>query len=186
MKKKSHLILFAVAFLFLTACNERAAENTAGDDNREEAMKSRFMTLNEAFNTGKLEAIDTLLSANSKDHSADTSMHMPDGPEGLKKTIAMLRTGSPDFKSDIKHVAVDDDILIAYGSMSGTNSGPMYGMPATNKKWSGNFCDVVKFDKDMKMSEHWGVYDEMKMMKDLGVIPSGPPPAAGSNPAAKN
>jgi len=141
-------------------------------------MKTRYTAINNAFNSGQTEAIDTLVSANSEDHTVDTSMHLPGGPAGLRKMIADMRAGSPDLKSEIRHLAVDGDILIAYGSMSGTNTGPMMGMPPTNKKWSGNFCDVVKFGSDMKMTDHWGVYDDLKIMKDRGLIPSMPPPAA--------
>ena len=75
-------------------------------------------------------------------------------------------------------VAVDKDILIAFGTMSGTNTGAMMGMAATNKAWSSDFCDVIRFGADMKMAEHWGVFDMYKMMNDMGLIPSGPPPPA--------
>jgi predicted ester cyclase len=89
--------------------------------------------------------------------------------------IVMMHEGSPDMKTEIKAIAVDGNLLIAYGTTKGTNSGPMMGMPATNKSWSYDFADVIKFDDNMKMSEHWGVYDQFKMMRDLGMIP--PPPA---------
>jgi len=166
--------------LLLAACNPTAGDKTESGE-RSADMKARFTVLNQAFNTGQTEAIDSLLSANSEDHTVDTAMHSPKGPAGLKQMIAEMRSGSPDLKSEIKHMAVDGDILIAYGTISGTNSGPMMGMPATNKKWSGNFCDVVKFGSDMKMTDHWGVYDDLKIMKDLGLIPSMPPPAAAVN-----
>lgn len=185
MKGKINMLLCGSALLLFGACSQPSETTVAGNGNDKAAeMKARFNQVIECFNTGKTEAIDTLLSANAKDHSADTAMHMPDGPAGLKQMIAGMRTGSPDLKTDVKHMAVDGDILLAYGSMSGTNTGPMYGMPPTNRAWSSTFCDVIKFGSDMKMTDHWGVYDEMKMMKDLGLIPSQPPPSAMAKPAA--
>jgi predicted ester cyclase len=184
MKKTLHTFIACAALAVFASCNDAGSNDDHKDaaKDKEADMKARYSQIAEAFNSGNLVAIDTLLSADSKDHSSDTAMHTPDGPAGLKAMIADMRAGSPDMKTEIKHMAVDGDVLLAYGTMSGTNSGSMMGMPPTNRKWSGQYCDVVKFGSDMKMTEHWGVYDEMKMMKDLGLIPDGPPPAA---PATK-
>ena len=148
--------------------------NNAGSDEKakEDQMKERFRVINDCFNSGNTEAIDTLLSANAKDHSKDPSMPMPDGPEGLKQLIGMMRAGAPDLKSEIKELVADGNILMAYGTMTGTNSAPMFAMPATNKSFSADWVDVIKFGDDMKMTDHWGVYDNYKMMMDLGVIPA--------------
>lgn len=181
MKTPTRIVLACAALLGLAACNgQMGTKNESGGNNdKAAAMKDRFKILNEAFNTGNTAAVDTLLADNTEDHSTDTSMHLPKGKEGLKQMIGMMRQGTPDLKSDIKYVAVDGDILMAYGTMGGTNSGPMQGMPATNKKWSADFADIVRFDNNMKMAEHWGVYDEMKIAKDLGLMPA--PGAAMAN-----
>jgi predicted ester cyclase len=134
------------------------------------AMKARYTILNDCFNSGNTAAIDTLLSPNSVDHTPDTSMHLPQGAAGLKQFIDMIRTGTPDLKSVISYMAVDSNILITYGTVSGTNTGPMMGMPATNKHWSADFADVIQFDASMKMTDHWGVFDQMKMMMDCGMM----------------
>ena len=178
MKKNFCAALCGSAMLLLAACNQTGADKAGGADKAAE-MKSKYTALNDAFNSGKTEIIDSLLTPDCVDHSMDTSWHLPQGPAGLKQMIADMRTTAPDLKNEIKHMAVDGDILIAYGTVTGTNTGPMMGMPATNKKWSSDFCDVVKFNNEMKMTDHWGVYDEMKMMKELGLMPSAPPPAAG-------
>ena len=47
------------------------------------------------------------------------------------------------------------------------------GMPATNKKIDVEGVDIIRF-KNGKAVEHWGVYDNMKMMQQLGMMP--PPP----------
>jgi predicted ester cyclase len=174
MKK---LVYLALAAVFFAACAPKPAEVPVVADNLA-AMKARFTILNDCFNSGNTAAIDTLLSENSVDHSMqDTSMHIPDGPAGLKKMIEMWREGETNFKSEIKHMVAEGDMLMVYTTVSATNSGPMMGMPATNKSWSADGVDVIKFGPDLKMVEHWGVFDEMKMMKDLGLVPSGPPPS---------
>lgn len=174
MKRPIYLSLIIVACMCLTLCNPRTEQKAMVVDNGP-AMKARYSAVNTAFNTGNVDAIDTLLAANSVDYSEDTTMHLPKGPAGLKAMVGMVREGSPDLKSEIKMMVAEGDLLMVYGTMAGTNTGPMMGMPATNKPWSSDFTDIVRFGPDMKMTEHWGVYDQMKMMKDLGLMP--PPPA---------
>jgi predicted ester cyclase len=173
MKK---LVYLALAAGFLFSCTPKPVDTPVVVDNGP-AMKARYTILNDCFSTGNSAAIDTLLAENAVDHSEDTTMHLPKGPAGLRKMIELFREGETDFKSEIKQMVAEGDVLMVYSTMSGTNSGPMMGMPATNKSWSADGVDVIKFGPDLKMVEHWGVFDQLKMMKDLGVIPSGPPPA---------
>lgn len=175
MKRPVYLVLTILACMCMTFCNPKTEEKAMVVDNGP-AMKARYTAVNTSFNTGNVDGIDTLLSANSVDYAEDTSMHLPKGPAGLKAMVAMFREGSPDLKAEVTMMVTEGDLLMAYGKMSGTNTGPMMGMPPSNKPWSFDFMDAVRFDSDMKMSEHWGVYDQLKMMKDLGLIP--PPPAA--------
>jgi predicted ester cyclase len=183
--KKLPLCLALFTLLAFASCNQPAKTNSdqansemskSAEKDKGAEMKARFNILNDCFNSGNTSAIDTLLAATAIDHSEDTSMHLPKGPEGLKQFITMFRQASPDLKSEIKIMVAEGDILTAYGTVSGTNSGMMMGMPATNKKWSADFVDIIKFGSDMKMIEHWGVFDTFKMMRDLGMIPMGPPP----------
>jgi steroid delta-isomerase-like uncharacterized protein len=171
-------ILLVAAFFIATcafvSCDQKKVDDTPAEPDNRQAMKDRFTALNECFNTGNTAAIDTLLSTDAVDHSEDTSMHLPQGAEGLKQLVKMMRESSPDMRSEIRMMTAEGDLLMAYGTMSGTNSGSMMGMPATNKKYSYDFVDIIKFDKDMKMKEHWGVYDGLKMMTDLGMM-GGPP-----------
>jgi steroid delta-isomerase-like uncharacterized protein len=173
MKHFTSILMACAAIVILTSCNKKTAETPAAPDNRP-AMKARFTALNDCFNSGNADAIDTLLASDVVDHSEDTTMHLPPGPAGLKEMIKMMREFSPDLKSEIKMMTADDDVLMVYGTMTGTNTGPWMGMPATGKKYAYDFVDIVKFDNSMKMKEHWGVYDQMKMMKDLGLM-GGPP-----------
>ena len=68
-------------------------------------------------------------------------------------------------------MAADGDFLWVYGTMSGTNTGDLMRRPATNKRWSSTYVDIVRFNSEIKIIEHWGVYDQFKMMRDLGTMP---------------
>ena len=176
MKRIITASAIALIGFWMYSCTFKTDEKPAVVDNGP-AMKARFAALVSALNAGQLDAMDTLMDMNVVDHMEDTSMHLQKGLAGAKQMMKMYLEASPDMKQEIIMMTADDDILIAFGNMHGTNTGPMMGMPATNKAWSADFCDVVKFGANMKMTEHWGVYDQLKMMKDMGMIPSGPPPS---------
>jgi predicted ester cyclase len=70
----------------------------------------------------------------------------------------------------INFIVVRGDTVIAQTTTTGTNSGPNMGMPATNKKINMDGVDIVII-KDGKATEHWGFFEEMKMMTQLGLMP---------------
>ena len=47
-------------------------------------------------------------------------------------------------------------------------------MPATGKSVSVQLIDIVRFGDDGLAREHWGVFDMMSLMTQLGAMP-GPP-----------
>ena len=48
------------------------------------------------------------------------------------------------------------------------------GMSATGKDVTVEVIDIVRFGEDGLAREHWGVFDQMAMMTQLGLVP-GPP-----------
>ena len=67
------------------------------------------------------------------------------------------------------------DKVVARATVTGTNHGPFMGMPPTGKAIRVQLIDIIRFDDDGLAREHWGVFDAMKMMQQLGVVPAGPP-----------
>jgi predicted ester cyclase len=59
--------------------------------------------------------------------------------------------------------------------MSGTHQGEFMGMPPTGKRFEVEGFDMVRV-RDGQFTEHWGLFDTMTMMQQLGAIPA-PAPA---------
>ncbi len=154
--------------IFLTSCQQ---QNMTTDNSS--ANKATMMKIYEAFSTGNTDSLGNYLAENAIDHAMDTMITKKQGAEGLKEMIAAYRTAFPDLKLTVKAMATSGDTLLAYITMSGTNTGMMMGMPATNKSINIEGADMVVF-KDGKAVEHWGVEDDWGMMKQLGLMP--PPP----------
>src|SRR5437870_1544836 len=162
-------ILFLCAVFSAAGCMKKeSAMADQAANSRADSMKAAYKAVSNAWDAGKVDEFDKYITANSVDH--DAMPGQKPGLEGLKEMVKMMHTAYPDMKSTIDYIGVDGDILTARYHMAGTNSGPMMGMPATNKKVNVEGVDMVKWENG-KFVEHWGVFDEMGMMKQLGLVP---------------
>jgi steroid delta-isomerase-like uncharacterized protein len=165
---KKILLLFSLA-AFIFSCNN-SANNTMPDNSA--ANKAKTQQFYDAVINGHNTAmIDSFCVADFVDHNPDPG-HSGKGVADLKAGFTDMLAAFPDIKVNTNFMVAKGDTVIAYVTMTGTNSGPMGTMPATNKPFSINGIDIIII-KDGKATERWGVFDTMGMMSQLGMIPSG-------------
>jgi predicted ester cyclase len=121
--------------------------------------------IEEGFNQGRLEIADELIAPGAAEHQRGTA----DGPEGLKKTIRILRSAFPDFTITITELVAVGDKVWAMQKGGGTNLGSFFGHPPTGRQAFIDVIDVCRFENG-KLVEHWGVPDQLGMMLALGHI----------------
>jgi steroid delta-isomerase-like uncharacterized protein len=95
--------------------------------------------------------------------------------EGVKQLFRMYRAGFPDLRMEAEDILVSGDKVVARVRGTGTHEGEFMGMPATGKSVDVQLIDIIRFGDDGLAHEHWGVFDALKMMQQLGAIPDGPP-----------
>jgi steroid delta-isomerase-like uncharacterized protein len=95
--------------------------------------------------------------------------------EGTKAFFEGFLAGFPDTQVAPDDVLSSGDKVVARSTLTGTNSGPFMGMPATGKTIKVQLIDIIRFGDDGLAHEHWGILDSMAMMQQLGVVPAGPP-----------
>lgn len=174
---KSRFVIFAALAVFtLASCMKKEGTSTDSSTNaKADSMKAAYKAISAAWDAGNVTEFDKYISPNSVDH--DPMPGQKPGLEGMKEMAKMMKASYPDMKSTIDYIGVDGDILTARFHMAGTNSGPMMGMPPTGKKVNVEGVDMVKWENG-KFTEHWGVFDAMGMMQQLGMAPMpGAPPA---------
>src|ERR1700687_2248752 len=132
--------------------------------------------IEEGFNQGNLAVADELVAPGAREHQRGGG---GDGPEGVKKTITVLRTAFPDFTITIDEIAVSGDKVWARQRGGGTNLGSFAGHPPTGRKAFTDVIDICRFEQG-QMVEHWGVPDQLGMMMQLGHItpPARPAPVS--------
>lgn len=144
-------------------------------DPKLEINKAGIKKVYDAFNTGNIEGLENYVADNFVEHTPDPNVKAT-GLEGLKETISTYRASFPDLKMSILSLVAEGDLIVAHFNMKGTNTGPMGGMPATNKSVDFDGVDIVKV-VDGKATDHWGYIDQMKFMMQMGMMhdPAGMP-----------
>jgi predicted ester cyclase len=125
-------------------------------------------TYEQLLNGGDLSVADELVSAEFINHEAPPGRDR--GPESMRGLAAMLRTAFPDLHFEIEELVAEGDIVAGRLRMSGTHEGPLMGTPPTRRSVHQDHMHFVRF-RDGKAVEHWGVRDDLGMMRQLGLIP---------------
>ena len=94
--------------------------------------------------------------------------------EGVKQFFHMYRTAFPDLRMEPQDILASGDKVVARTRATGTNQGEFMGMPATGKSVDVQLIDIIRFGDDGLAREHWGVFDALGMMQQLGAIPAPP------------
>jgi steroid delta-isomerase-like uncharacterized protein len=103
---------------------------------------------------------------------------MPGGTPDKAGAIAMfnqMRSMTPDMHIEIAETIASGDKVVVHSTLTGTDtSGFMQMMPATGKAFSIEAIDVFTFNDAGMNTEHYGVYDMLGAMMQLGLLPAPP------------
>ena len=167
MKKLTYML---VASIILFGC---AGNETKKDSKAEANAASVQAFYDQVLNGHNPAMMDSFCSADIIDHQMDQYEGGNQGLEAVKAMMTEFFTAYPDLDIKANYIKAWGDTVMAHFTMTGTNKGPMMGMPATNKPVKIEGVDLVVF-KDGKMSQHWGYQEDMKWMQQLGMMDNMP------------
>ena len=116
------------------------------------------------------------------EHVADEFVEHEETPgfepskEGVKQMFHMYRAAFPDLRMETEDVLASGDKVVARVRATGTHQGEFMGIPATGKSVDVQVIDIMRFGEDGLVREHWGLFDALGMLQQLGAIPA-PAPA---------
>lgn len=125
----------------------------------------------ELWQKGDLAVADEIYSADAVGHCRD----LPDVtgyPEAEKEEVRQSNTGFPDTTVSIDFQVAADDRVVTRWRMEGTNTGPLYGNPPTQRRVSVAGCHIHRI-VDGKIVEIWSHADNLTFMRQLGLIADG-------------
>jgi predicted ester cyclase len=125
-------------------------------------------TYEELLNAGEYSVAEELVAPDFVNHEAPPGRDR--GPESMRGLASMLRTAFPDLHFEIEELIAEGEMVAGRLTMSGTHDGPLMGTPPTGRSVRQDHMHFVRFEYG-KAVEHWGVRDDLGMMKQLGLIP---------------
>jgi predicted ester cyclase len=126
----------------------------------------------EVFAGGKLEAADEIFSSDFISHDpGPTGAGWPSGPEGPKAIVKLWRGAFPDASFTLEDQIVDGDVVVTRWTARGTHQGELLGMAPSGAQVQTTGIEIFRIQED-KVAEHWGVYDLLGILMQVGAIPT--------------
>jgi steroid delta-isomerase-like uncharacterized protein len=169
MKKVMPIFLIPVVLFVIAMKPESTIEKESPSTQKEKniALARRFYE--EVVNQHNVDKIDSFASSEYVEHQYDT--HFDGDLKGIKKAFKHYFSAFPDMHVKVNFMMAENDLVTVQITTTGTNTGSIYGRPATNKKFEINGVDIIRF-KHGKVVEHWGYAEEGKLLTQLGLIRS--------------
>jgi steroid delta-isomerase-like uncharacterized protein len=123
----------------------------------------------ELLSDGDVDGFGDLVAEDFVEH--DEVPGLEPTKEGVKQLFRMYTAAFPDLRMEPQDVLVSGDKVVARVRGTGTHQGEFMGMPATDKSVDVQLIDIIRFGDDGLAHEHWGVFDALRMMQQLGAIP---------------
>jgi steroid delta-isomerase-like uncharacterized protein len=127
----------------------------------------------ERINAGDIAGFGELMADDHVEHEI-VEPGTPPTKQGVLAFFETLRTSFPDMHMDVEDVIAADDKAVARVTLTGTHRGEFAGVPRTDKRVEVKLIDIMRFDDEGLICEHWGVSDMLSLMQQLGAVPSGP------------
>jgi predicted ester cyclase len=128
-------------------------------------------TWEEIFPACDVAGLAEVTDASVIDHGA-----RPDEPAGLAgatQTMLWLGRVFSDQRWEIHQVIGEDDLVMVRATHHGRHTGNLMGIPPTGREVAYDYVHILRF-RDGKAIEHWGLRDDMTLMRQLGVVPELP------------
>ena len=125
------------------------------------------------LNAGDIDGFGALLADDFVEHEELPGLEPT--REGVQAFFRMYKAAFPDLSLSVEDLIASGDKVVARARATGTHQGELMGMPATGRHVNTQLVDILAFGDDGLVHVHWGVFDAMTMMQQLGAIP---PPGA--------
>lgn len=121
------------------------------------------------INSGDIDGFGDLVSDGFVEHEELPGLSPT--KEGVLTLFRGYRDAFPDLHMRVEEIIADGDRTVARVTTTGTQTGDWMGMPASGRRVEVQLIDIMGFDGDGLICEHWGVMDMLSMLQQLGAIP---------------
>lgn len=163
------------AITILTGCS---GENNLAKMENEHIATVRY--IHGEIAKGNIAAFDEVLTPSYVRHCQAMPPELQEmhGSEQLKAFVKDFISAVSDYNETFDVIMADSDKVAYVTTMTGTQTGPMGGLPASGKPFKCVNIIIQRFEGD-KIAETWVSWDNLAMLEQLGFFP---PPAPNNQP----
>lgn len=121
----------------------------------------------ELLSKGRFELAEQLYAKDFVNHGIHRDITLEEDQAALKG----WHQAFPDLSIVPEKLIADGDQVAVYWIARGTNTGTGNGLPATGKKAELSGITIWRI-VDGKIKEEWSAFDQLSMMKQLGLLPA--------------
>jgi steroid delta-isomerase-like uncharacterized protein len=156
-----HIWTATIAVAALSAC-------TVAPDRDEDVKEHAVTVFEEVLSTGDVGRAKDFYDPAFVNHGLERSLTLAQDMEALKG----WHEAFPDLRIDVQQVIAENDRVCVLWIAQGTNTGAGGGLPATGKRARLRGITIWRI-KDGKITEEWSSFDQLSLLKQLGLFPSG-------------
>jgi predicted ester cyclase len=138
----------------------------AAEDDNKELVRRLYGGL---MARGDVEAADRVLADGYRDH--DIPGVGEGGRQELVAAVLAVRASFPDIAPTLGPILADGDLVAVRVQASGTHTGAPFppGIPAAGRSITWKEVHIFRC-ADGRIAEHWGVFDMLGILRQLGAL----------------
>ncbi|MDP4150923.1 MAG: ester cyclase [Bacteroidota bacterium] len=179
MKRLFALLPFLPLVFLITSCGNsgtQAGMSAADSASAAQAKKDSTLAAHKEIARASVENFNAAgLEKSFKDVAPDAvdygngEMKSVKGKDSVLAGLRVFMNAFPDFKTDIKYVLADGNMVAVFNESSGTFKNAMGSMKPTGKSFKMNDVDLFTFNDAGQMTEHRSVQSNISFLSQIGV-----------------
>lgn len=151
----------------VTACLLVIASSLFASSLQEQNKAIAKRAFEELLSQGRFELATELYAKDFINHGLHSNASLEEDQAALRGWHAAF----PDVVVVPEKLIAENDLVTIYWIARGTNTGTGNGLPATGKKAELAGITIWRI-ADGKIKEEWSAFDQLSMMKQLGLLPA--------------
>jgi len=123
----------------------------------------------EVFSRGDMRAFDEIIADSYVNHNMPVP-NVPGTKAGFREIVVATRKAFPDVHVDVKDVVAEGNLVVFRDAVSATSRGEFFGVPANGKRLTWTEIHFLRIANG-RIVEHWTNFDQLGILRQLGVIP---------------
>ena len=146
-------------------CSLLLASIACASSSQEQNKALAKRTFEELLSGGRFELAEQLYAKDFVNHGIHREITLDEDQAALKG----WHQAFPDLSIAPDKLIADGDLVAVYWIARGTNTGAGNGLPPTGKKVEQSGITIWRI-VDGKIKEEWSAFDQLSMMKQLGLL----------------